>query len=396
MKIDLLNLRRQYESQKEEIDKAVLEVLESSKYINGPHVQSFEKECAEYLHVKHAISVANGTDALVIALKALGIKSGDEVITTTWTFFATGEAIAIVGATPVFVDCNIDDYTINVDLIESKITDKTKVILPVHIFGQPCNMDRILEIAKKHNLYVLEDAAQAIGANYKGKMIGGIGDITTFSFFPTKNLGGFGDGGLITTNSDELATMIKALKSHGSGDYGRQAYELLNKTKVESTTQDNGSVIFNPAKYFNYLIGYNSRLDEIQAAILRIKLKKLDEWNKERITIAQQYNDKFKDIFNVPVIRNNEESVFHLYILQSDNRDKVIEYLNNNGIATGIYYLVPMHKQKTFEYLTFDNQEFKNAEFLSSRTFAIPASQDLNKEEIDYIIDVLGKWKNED
>ena len=233
MKISLLNLKRQYKYLKEDIEKNISEILEGGAYINGPQTKKFEKKMEEYLGVKHAIGIGNGTDALVIALEALGIGRGDEVITSPFTFFATAEAISVVGAVPVFVDVKVEDFNIDENKIEKAITSKTKAIMPVHIFGTPANMDKINEIAKKNNLYVIEDACQAIGAKYKDKMIGSLSDIACFSFFPTKNLGTYGDGGLIATNNDNLATICRALKAHGSGENGEIAYNLLNNIEEE-------------------------------------------------------------------------------------------------------------------------------------------------------------------
>ena len=296
MEISLIDLKRQYASIQEEADKAVLDVLHGAQYIMGENVKEFEKEFAEYINVKHAVSCGNGTDALVLALEALNIGEGDEVITTTYTFFATAEAIARVGATPVFVDVDLDTYNIDPSLIEEKITEKTKALMVVHIFGQPCPMDKISEIAKKHNLYIIEDAAQAINSNYKGEQIGSLSDISCFSFFPTKNLGCAGDGGMIATNSDDLATILKALRLHGSGANGQKAYNILNniEEKVEEDTATDNTV-YNPLKYYNYIIGHNTRLDELQAALLRIKLRKLNEWTDARINNAKFYTDNLKD-----------------------------------------------------------------------------------------------------
>ncbi|MDU2545441.1 MAG: DegT/DnrJ/EryC1/StrS family aminotransferase, partial [Finegoldia magna] len=266
MNIPLLNLKRQYKNIEEEVNANVLECFKNAQYIMGENVKQFEKEIAEKIGVKHAITVGNGTDALIIALKSLGIKEGDEVITTDYTFFATAEAIRFVGATPVFCDVELDTYNIDPSQIEEKITDKTKAIICVHLFGNACKMDEINDIAKRHNLYVVEDAAQAINSQYKGKNVGNLGDIACFSFFPTKNLGCFGDGGMITTNDDDLATIIRALKVHGSGENGMKAYAILNDEEVEVVEQNSGdNTVYNPLKYYNYLIGHNSRLDEIQA-----------------------------------------------------------------------------------------------------------------------------------
>lgn len=394
MKISLIDLQRQYETIKEESDKKVLEILSSAQYIMGENVKEFEKEISEYLGVKHSISVGNGTDALVIALKALGIGEGDEVITTPYTFFATAESISLVGATPVFVDVDIDTYNIDPAKIEEKITDKTKAIMPVHIFGQPCDMDPINEIARKHNLKVIEDACQAIGAEYKGKMAGALSDIACFSFFPTKNLGCAGDGGMIVTNDDSLATICRALRTHGSGANGQQAYNILNNIE-ENTTEDKGTdnTVYNPLKYYNYLIGQNSRLDEIQAAILRVKLKELNGWNDARKENAEFFNEELKDTELVtPFKDENVKHVYHLYILQSENRTELVNYLKDKGIATGIYYPIPLHLQKAYENLGYKEGDLPNAEYLSHRTFAIPIFAELTDEEKEYIVENLKKF----
>ena len=283
MNIPLIDLKAQYNSLSDELSNVTLEVLSSANYILGNNVNNFEKEFAEYVGVKHAISVGNGTDALVIALKAMGIGEGDEVITTPFTFFATAESISAVGATPVLVDVRKDTFNIDPSKIEEKITNKTKAIMPVHIFGQAADMDEINEIAKRHNLLVIEDACQAIGGKYKDRKIGSLGDVACFSFFPTKNLGCAGDGGMIVTNNDDLAIIIRALRTHGSGENGQKAFNLLNNIKEEVKTVDSANdTVYNPLKYYNYLIGYNSRLDAIQAAILRVKLKDIDKWNSKR------------------------------------------------------------------------------------------------------------------
>ena len=394
MNISLIDLKRQYQTIKEEADKKVLEILSSAQYIMGENEKEFEKEISEYLGVKHSISVGNGTDALIIALKALGIGEGDEVITTPYTFFATAESISIVGATPVFVDVDIDTYNIDPEKIEEKITDKTKAIMPVHIFGQPCDMDSINKIAKKYNLKVIEDACQAIGAEYKGKMIGGISDIACFSFFPTKNLGCAGDGGMIVTNDDKLATICRALRTHGSGADGHKAYNIIHNIE-EDTTEDKGNdnTVYNPLKYYNYLIGQNSRLDEIQAAILRIKLRELDKWNNKRRENARFYNEQLKDTKLVTPFEDKDvKHVYHLYIIQSENRAELVNYLKDNGIATGIYYPVPLHLQKAYKNLGYKEGDLPNAEYLSHRTFAIPVFPELTDDEKKYIVEKLKEF----
>lgn len=394
MKISLIDLKRQYETIKDESDKVVLDVLSSAQYIMGDNVKQFENEFNEYLGSKHSISVGNGTDALVIALKALGVGQGDEVITTPYTFFATAESISFVGAIPVFVDVELDTFNIDPTKIEQKITSKTKAIMPVHIFGQPCDMDTINTIAKKHNLYVIEDAAQAIGSEYKGKMIGTLSDIATFSFFPTKNLGCAGDGGMIVTNDDNLATICRALKAHGSGENGQKAYNLLNNID-ESITEDSSTdnTVYNPLKYYNYLIGHNSRLDELQAAILRIKLREIDKWNNGRRENAEFYNENLKGSdFVTPFEDKDLRHVYHLYILQSEKRSDIVSYLGEKGIATGVYYPVPLHLQKAYTDLGYKEGDLPNAEYLSHRTFAIPMFAELAEEEKEYIVQNLKKF----
>lgn len=391
MNIPLLNLKRQYKNIEEEVNASVLECFKNAQYIMGENVKQFEKEIANKIGVKHAITVGNGTDALIIALKSLGIKEGDEVITTDYTFFATAEAIRFVGATPVFCDVELDTYNIDPSQIEEKITDKTKAIICVHLFGNACKMDEINDIAKRHNLYVVEDAAQAINSQYKGKNVGNLGDVACFSFFPTKNLGCFGDGGMITTNDDDLATIIRALKVHGSGENGMKAYAILNDEEVEVVEQNSGdNTVYNPLKYYNYLIGHNSRLDEIQAAILRIKLKHLDEYTENRRSISHGYIEALKDTSLVmPTETEGGKHVFHLFILQSENREEIESKLKEKGIATGTYYKVPMHLQKAFNDLGYKKGDFPNAEYLSERTFAIPLFPEMNDEEREYIINSI-------
>ncbi len=394
MQIPLINLKKQYQTIKEEADKKALEVLSGAQYIMGTNVKEFEKEFSEYLGVKHSISVGNGTDALIISLKALGIGEGDEVITTPWTFFATAESISFVGATPVFVDVELDTFNIDPTKIEEKITPKTKAIMLVHIFGQPCDMDAINDIAKKHNLYVIEDAAQAVGSEYKGQKIGTLSDIATFSFFPTKNLGCAGDGGMIVTDNDNLATICRALKAHGSGENGQKAFNIINSIDeniAEDSAADN--TVYNPLKYYNYLIGHNSRLDEIQAALLRIKLREIDKWNSKRRENAKFYNDNLKDTGLVTPFEDKDvKHVYHLYILQSEKRAALVSFLNKKGVSTGVYYPVPLHLQKAYKDLGYKEGDLPNAEYLSHRTFAIPMFAELTDEEKEYIVNTIKEF----
>lgn len=391
MNIPLIDLKAQYESLGDELNKVTLDVLSSANYILGKNVTEFEKEFAEYVGVKHAISVGNGTDALVLTLKAMGIGEGDEVITTPFTFFATAESISAVGATPVFVDVRKDTFNIDTSKIEDKITEKTKAIMPVHIFGQAADMDEINEIAKKHNLLVVEDACQAIGGKYKGRNIGSLGDMACFSFFPTKNLGCAGDGGMIVTDNDDLAVIARALRTHGSGENGQKAFNLLNNVEEEVQTSEGANdTVYNPLKYYNYLIGYNTRLDAIQAAILRVKIREIDKWNARRREIVEQYNEEFKNLDLVtPVCDENNQHVYHMYILQSEDRESILSKLKDKGVATGVYYPVPLHLQKVYKDLGYKEGDMPVSEYLSHRTFAIPVYPELNEEQIKYIIDSI-------
>lgn len=391
MNIPLIDLKAQYKSVSEDLDRVTKEVLSSANYIMGKNVTEFEKEFAEYIGVKHAISVGNGTDALVIALKSLGIGSGDEVITSTFTYFASAESISAVGATPVFVDVEKETFNIDPAKIEEKITKKTKAIIPVHIFGQSARMDEINKIAKKHNLKVVEDAAQAVGSKYKGKMIGTLGDAACFSFFPTKNLSCAGDGGMIVTNDDNIAIVARALRTHGSGENGQKAFNFLNNIEEEiETSKDGDDTVYNPLKYYNYLIGFNSRLDAIQAAILRVKLPHLDKWNEGRRKIAKIYDEKLKNSNVVtPVVDKENDPIYHQYVLQCEDRETMLTKLKEKGVATGVYYPVPLHLQKVYKDLGYKEGDMPVAEYLSHRTFAIPVYPELTEAEIDYIIESI-------
>ena len=396
MEVSFYTSKREYLEKKSEFQQAIDKVLENGIQTLGKEVKDLEKSVEEFSGAKHAIGVASCTDALVIALKALGIGCDDEVITSPFTFFSTAEAIATVGALPVFVDVKLDTFNIDPAGIESKITAKTKAIMPVHIFGQPAEMDEINAIANKHNLKVIEDACQAVGAEYKGKKTGTLGDIACFSFFPTKNLGCAGDGGAIVTDNDELATICRALRTHGSGENGQKAYNILNNISedvAEDKSDDN--TVYNPLKYYNYLIGHNSRLDELQAALLRVKLPELDKWNELRREHAYLYNSELKETkFVVPYEDDYVKHVYHMYMLQSESRTEIISHFKENGIATGVYYPVPLHLQKAFLNLGYREGDMPNAEYLSHRTFAIPMFAELTEEEQEYICEVIKKIYN--
>lgn len=365
MRIPLLDLKAQYLTIKDEIDQAVMNVLESCRFILGPEMKALEDEIAAYCGTKHAVAVANGTDALALSLQACRIGPGDEVITTPFTFFATAETIANVGATPVF--CDIDPVTLNIDVnkLEEKITSRTKAVIPVHIFGQMVDVEKIMVLAEKYNLKVIEDAAQAIGAEYRGRKAGSIGDAGTFSFFPTKNLGGYGDGGMVVTNDGAIAERIRMLRFHGCR-----------------------------TKYFHEEIGHNSRLDEIQAAILRVKFKYLDKWNQARREKAEKY-----DRLLAPLAREGKLvlpgkdpealPVYHLYVIRSDEREKIAAALNEKGIGCGVYYPLPLHLQNAFAYLGYKAGDLPVAEEACTQALAIPCYPELTEEQQEEIAEVL-------
>ena len=388
MKVPILNLTRQYETLREEIEKAVCEQMASGMYIGGAAVENFEKKFAGYIGVKHAIAVNSGTDALVIAMKAMGIGAGDEVITTPFTFFATAETIAMTGATPVFCDVEEDTYNIDPAKIEAKITPKTKAILPVHIFGQPAEMAAIQAIADRHELKVIEDACQAVGAAIGGKKVGSIGDAACFSFFPTKNLGGFGDGGMITTDSDELNVICRAYREHGGAQNGAKARALLTGVEDDLAGGKSGDALYNPYKYYNYLIAYNSRLDAIQARVLDIKLDYLEGFNARRTEIAGKYNAAFQGLpgIEIPVIREGVKTVWHQYAFRCGNKDGMGEHLAALGIGSAAFYPVPLHLQKAFVGLGYKEGDLPVAEKITRQTVCLPIFPELSEEEILAVI----------
>jgi dTDP-4-amino-4,6-dideoxygalactose transaminase len=366
MKIPFVDLKVQYYSIKGEIDKAISSVIQDSAFIGGKFVKSFEKSFADYIGVKNCIGVGNGTDALYIALKALEISEGDEVITVANTFIATSEAITMTGTKVVFVDCDKDTYNIDVDKIEGAISPKTKAIVPVHLYGQPADMDRIKDIAKTHELFVVEDAAQAHGAEYKGQRIGTVGDMACFSFFPGKNLGAYGDAGAIVTNNDELERKARMFANHGR-----------------------------MGKYNHEFEGRNSRLDGLQAAILDVKLKHLDKWTERRRTIAKMYDASLKDIVITPSVLPDVKHVYHLYVIQIKNRERVKELLAEKGIATGIHYPIPLPFLKAYSYLGHKPGDFPVAYFMKDEILSLPIHGNMTDEQVDYVIaslkDIMNK-----
>lgn len=364
MKIQMVDLTSQYDKIKDQVDKAIMDVIQSSAYINGPEVRAFKKDLESYLDVKHVIPCANGTDALQIALMALGLEPGDEVITTNFTFAATVEVIGLLHLTPVFVDVYEDTFNIDVEAMKKAITPKTKAIIPVHLFGQCANMEGIMEIAKERNIPVIEDTAQAIGADYifngQTKKAGTIGTIGTTSFFPSKNLGCYGDGGALFTNDSELANRLTAIVNHGMWE-----------------------------RYYHDEIGVNSRLDSIQAAILRIKLRKLDEYGASRKKAAEYYNKAFEGVEGIetPVTHGQSSHVFHQYTLKISgvDRSKLQEFLKEKGIPSMVYYPVPLHKQKAYIRPEFKDEDYPITMKLCDRVISLPMHTELDEEQLKYI-----------
>ena len=371
-KIQMVDLRSQYNDIKLEIDNAVIDVIESGQYINGPAVKEFTSNLAKYMSVNHVIPCANGTDALQVALMALDLKPGDEVITTDFTFASSVEVIALLGFKPVLVDVEIDTFNIDIEKLSNAITAKTKAIIPVHLFGQTADMDKIMKLAEENNLYVIEDNAQAIGSIYtnsnKEKIKAGtIAHIGTTSFFPSKNLGCYGDGGAIFTNDDELANKMKGLVNHGM--YKR---------------------------YYHDLVGINSRLDSVQAAILNIKLKNLDRYNKSRRMAAKVYNDLIESENIIkPFIKYEDDShVFHQYTLRLINgkRDEMVKFLNVNEIPCGIYYPIPLHSQNAYKSTEYNEIDFEVTNKICEEVFSLPMHSELDEEQQIHISNLVNQF----
>ncbi len=388
--IPVMNVTRQYTSIQKELDKAALDVLHGGQYILGKIVEDFEKTFASYCGVQYAVGVGNGSDALVMALKACGVKTGDEVITTAMSFSATAEAITSVGAKPVFVDCTRNTFCIDPSDVEKKITDKTKAIIPVHLYGQCANMDAICEIANTHSLKVIEDCAQAAGATYKGKKAGSLGDVGCVSFFPTKNLGCAGDGGIIITNNECIYRQCRAFRTHGSGLDGLYTYGIQNGVEMSEDDVDfNGNL----PKYYNFVTGYNSRLDALQAAILSVKLPFLDSWNERRREIARQYNDRITNpAITKPFVNEDNSHIYYVYAITTEKRDELREYLKQNDITSGVYFPVPFHLQKVYERLGYKIGDMPNAEFVANHSLVLPMFPELTQVEIDTVIEIVNKW----
>jgi dTDP-4-amino-4,6-dideoxygalactose transaminase len=365
MEVKYINFPKQFEEIKDEVMSISLKIFSSGSYILGEELQKFEKSISEYCGTKYALGVANGTDALIIALKASGIRAGDEVITAPNSFIASAGAITAIGARPVFVDVN-QTYNIDPYLIQRSITAKTRAIIPVHLTGRPADMDPINNMARENGLCVIEDAAQSIGASYKGDKTGSLGDIGCFSLHPLKTLNAFGDAGFITTNNNNFYNVMHQMRNHG----------LIDR----NTASD---------------FGYNSRLDEIQAGILNIKLKHLDGWNERRREIASTYSRRLEGIIQIPTDKSREKQVYHTYVVQVERRDELQKYLQQNGIETKIHYPIPLHLQPAARHLGYKKGDFPEAEKQSERILSLPVHQNLKDSEVNYVIDkIISFYKN--
>lgn len=360
MRVPFLDLRAQYESIKPEINAAIQEVLDSCAFAGGPFVEKFEKEWAAYCGVKHAIGVGNGTDALWLALLALGVGRGDEVVTVSSTFMATAEAISLTGATPVFVDIDERYYTMDPNLLEKAITSRTKAIIPVHLFGQCADMDPILDIARRRGIPVIEDACQAHGAEYHGKKAGSMGEAAAFSFYPSKNLGAFGEAGAVTTNRDDLANRIWILRDHGQSK-----------------------------KYHHEVVGLNARMDGIQSAILSVKLTHLDDWNSRRSRWATYYNKLLADARDIimPAVRPEGKHIYHVYAIRVKERDRIISIIKKEGIDCGIHYPIPVHKQNALK--SFHGGILTTTETCAKEFLSLPMYSELNADQVRHVCEVL-------
>ena len=362
--IPILDLKAQYQSIKDEIDAAVLGVMESGQFVLGPNVKALEAEVAEYVGCRYGIGVASGTDALRLALTALGIGPGDEVITTPFTFVATANTISHTGARPVFVDIDPRTFNIAPAAVEAAITQRTKAIVPVHLYGQPAEMSAIMDIARRHNLYVIEDCAQAIGAEENGRRVGSFGDVACFSFYPTKNLGAYGDGGMVTTNHPQIAERVDVLRRHGG------------KTK-----------------YYHEVLGFNSRLDEIQAALLRVKLRHLDHWQAQRRRVAARYDELLAALdVETPFVRAGVTHVYHQYTIRTPRRDALRQFLKDRGIGTMVYYPLPLHLQKMYQDLGYVEGSLPASEGAAREVLSLPMYPELTEEQIQRVVEAIAEF----
>lgn len=360
IKIPMIDLKKQYESIKDDINKVIKDVIESGWFILGENVKKFERGFARYCGAKYGVGVASGTDALYLSLLACGIGKGDEVITTSLSAIATAFAITFTGAKPIFVDIDKETYNIDVNLIESAMTKRTKAILPVHLYGHPCDMGAISEIAKRYNLFVIEDACQAHGAEFNRKKVGSIGDVAAFSFYPTKNLGAYGDGGMVVTNDSEISERVKLLRFYG------QKKRYVHDSK-----------------------GFNSRLDELQAAILRVKLRKLNKWNNLRRKNARLYSGLLEDAVVVPVEKKYAKHVYHLYVIRTKHRSKLQKWLASRGVLTDVHYPIPIPFQKAYNELGLKKKRFPVVEKYTKKILSLPLYPELSEKSIETIAKLI-------
>ena len=359
MKIPFLDLKQQYKSIKEEIDPAIQNVIDNTAFVLGKPVSDFEQEFAKAHNVNHCIGVSSGTDGNHLVLWTLGIGAGDEVIVPANTFIATAEGVTLCGAKPVFVDCCSDSYNIDPDKVEELINSKTKAIVAVHLYGQPVDMDALREIAKKHKIFLVEDAAQAHLSEYKGKKVGGLSDAASFSFYPGKNLGAYGEAGAVTTNDDELAKKFKMYREHGQSE-----------------------------KYHHETFGHNYRMEGIQGAVLGVKLKHLNEWTEKRRAVAKKYKDLLKGVGDIvlPTEMPYSKHVYHLFVIKTKWRDELQNYLNENEISNGLHYPIPLHLQNSYKHLGYKKGDFPNTEDLAFNCLSLPMFPELSEEQIDYVV----------
>jgi dTDP-4-amino-4,6-dideoxygalactose transaminase len=374
MKVKFVDLTRQNKIIEKEILNVWDKQITNCDFILGKEVELFEKEFASFCGTKYAVGVNSGTDALFLSLKAIGIKEGDSVIVPVNTFIATAFAVVYTGAKPVFVDCSEEDFNLDLSQVEDvlkKYKNKLniKAIMPVHLYGQCCNMDEVVNLAKKYDLLIVEDACQAHGAKFKNKPAGSFGECAAFSFYPSKNLGCFGDGGIVVTNNESIYNKICMLRNYGQKE-----------------------------KYIHLELGYNSRLDNLQAGILRVKLKYLEQWNQQRIELANYYIEKLSSNKNIvlPKIKNDKKHIWHLFVIRTKQRDELRKYLAENGVETGIHYPVPLHLTPSFKWLGYKHGDFPIAEKFSNEILSLPIFPGMTKDEIDYVIEVIQKfpWKN--
>jgi dTDP-4-amino-4,6-dideoxygalactose transaminase len=365
MKVPIIDLKSAYIEQRDELNRAAIDVLESGYYVSGPNVAKLEQIISEYTGSKYAVGVSSGTDALRLSLQALGVTTGDEVLTPVFTFFACSSMIALNGAKPVFVDMNPDDFNIDTEDLQKRVTSKTKGIVVVHLYGHPARMKQLLAFAKEHDLFLLEDCAQSIGAKYNGKLTGSLGTCGTFSFYPTKNLHACGEGGIVISNDENLTKVVKLLRSHGE-----------------------------EPRYYHHILGTNARMHEIQAAMIIVKMKLLEKWNSRRRQIAQTYNSGFKSlpITLPPADDDLSYPVYHTYTIRTSRRDELKDFLIKREIGNMVYYPIPLHLQPVFKNLGYVKGDFPNAEKASSEVISLPIHPYLENDQVEFVIDSIKEF----